>query len=257
MQKIKSVVIVAMAVVTVLFSACTKDEVTDPVQNDITVTPPVEPVVGTGENGIRRWDNLDHFSGIRVASGFNISVISGEDYYVKATGYENLLPYLHIIVENKILILDFMEGTYSNNNIDMLVSLPVVDYISNISDGDCTVTDPFNGLDMQLAVSGSGDIIFNSAATLSGTLTASILGSGDILMKGSVPLQKLTINGSGNIYGMTSENALVNNYGAGDVNVDVITALNANIYSSGNVRYEGDPQVSQHVYGSGAIIKVD
>ena len=52
-----------MAVVTVLFSACTKDEVTDPVQNDITVTPPVEPVVGTGENGIRRWDNLDQFSG--------------------------------------------------------------------------------------------------------------------------------------------------------------------------------------------------
>lgn len=257
MKKFKSVVIVAMAVMTVLFSACTKDEVVDPVQGDTTVTPPTEPVVGTGENGTRTWNELEDFSGIRVANSFDVSVISDADFYVKASGYENLLPYLNIFVEDNILVLDFMEGTYINNNIDMEVSISVIDQITNISDGDCNVVDPYNGIDMQLAVTGSGNINFSGITTLSGTLKATILGSGDIIMNGTVPTQDLTINGSGSISGMTSDNALINNYGSGDVSVNVNNTLNANIYGSGNVRYQGNPSISQHVYGTGSIIKID
>lgn len=130
-----------------------------------------------------------------------------------------------------------------------------------------------------LAQNGSGNMIAVTPIKISGELTASINGSGDILLKeiqansmqvsingsgshkttqqGKTGIVKVNSNGSGNINleTLTSEIAQVKLNGSGDAILKCNKELKASINGSGGITLYGNPLIEAKVNGSGRLVR--
>jgi hypothetical protein len=129
---------------------------------------------------------------------------------------------------------------------------------------------------MEADVSGSGDVIlkgsctnFDSDISGSGSVKLSInirekaefgvSGSGKILAEGTVKEVKTKISGSGKLLAsnLEADKCDVTISGSGDVEINVKSDLQANIYGSGSISYKGNPaHVNSHASGSGHVRKL-
>ena len=102
-------------------------------------------------------------------------------------------------------------------------------------------------------VSGSGDI--NLLNVTSDILDVSINGSGNVETKGKIDEVDLTISGSGDFDGtnLNCRDASIDIYGSGNVELNVKNTLQAHISGSGDVIYDGNPQISTRSTGSGKV----
>ena len=130
------------------------------------------------------------------------------------------------------------------------------DVEANVSgSGDLYMKGKINSLESD--ISGSGKISFDGAVF--GTVDVGISGSGKFMASGSANEIKTTISGSGKI--LASELAVdkcnVRISGSGDVEINVKSSLDANISGSGTISYKGNPsRVNSHASGSGRIRKM-
>jgi len=157
------------------------------------------------------------------------------------------------------------EGVFQSGDLDLKIS----------GSGNLTVQANASG-SMEAAISGSGNLevkgksrSFNSKASGSGNLTMaltvsndvsfSISGSGKIYAEGSSEIVKVSISGSGKILGADFETKICNIKiaGSGDVEIGVKDELDANISGSGSVRYRGNPgKLNSNSAGSGKVSKM-
>lgn len=132
--------------------------------------------------------------------------------------------------------------------------LPSLDRVSVKGSGDVTLGQfDLKQADVKLEVTGSGDIRADHLQARS--LNASILGSGDIRVGGSVDALDVSIAGSGDFSGeklRAATNAIAIK-GSGDATVWATDTLAVSIFGSGDVRYAGQPKVTQTIRGSGEV----
>jgi len=110
---------------------------------------------------------------------------------------------------------------------------------------------------MESDISGSGKI--NFTGDINGKVDIGISGSGRFTAMGSAREIKTTISGSGKINAaeLVVDRCDVRISGSGDVVVNVRTSLNANISGSGTVTYKGNPtEFNTHSSGSGSVRKM-
>jgi len=110
---------------------------------------------------------------------------------------------------------------------------------------------------LESKVSGSGKVAIESL--ISNGADVSVSGSGKILARGSAKEIKATISGSGEVLAadLEVERCEVRISGSGDVEINVKSALDATISGSGSVSYRGNPsQVNSHSSGSGKVRKM-
>ncbi len=106
-------------------------------------------------------------------------------------------------------------------------------------------------------VSGSGNVKF--AATITERADVNVSGSGKIMASGTAREIKATISGSGEVRAanLEVEKCEVRISGSGDVEINVKSELEANISGSGSVTYKGNPsRVNSHSSGSGKVRKM-
>ncbi len=106
-------------------------------------------------------------------------------------------------------------------------------------------------------VSGSGKVVV--AVTSSGAANFGVSGSGKIEASGSASTVKANISGSGKVMAadLETNSCDVKIAGSGDVEINVKNELDANITGSGNVRYKGNPsKINSHSAGSGHVRKL-
>jgi hypothetical protein len=106
-------------------------------------------------------------------------------------------------------------------------------------------------------VSGSGKVIL--AITVSGTADFGVTGSGKIEASGSAGNVKTNISGSGKVLASNLETSKceVRISGSGDVEINVKDELDSSISGSGSVGYKGNPsRVNSHSSGSGHVHKL-
>jgi hypothetical protein len=157
------------------------------------------------------------------------------------------------------------EGEFQANDIDLKVS----------GSGNLTVQANATG-DMQVDVSGSGNLDVkgrgrNLGSSLSGSgnvtmsldvaqdVSFNISGSGKIEAKGSSEKVKVSISGSGKILAADFDTkvCVVRIAGSGDVEISVQDELDASISGSGSVTYKGNPdKINSHSAGSGKVRKM-
>jgi len=67
----------------------------------------------------------------------------------------------------------------------------------------------------------------------------------------------IRISGSGDIksFGLTADKADVSIESSGDAEINVTQHLKASIKGSGNIMYQGSPEIDSNISGSGKLIK--
>lgn len=163
--------------------------------------------------------NVANFYSIKVNGSSKVYVTQGLRYSVSAKAYENLLPIIETRVENGILIIGYKNNAnVSNDNSEINITMPSLSSLELNGDGIISTIGSFNNINnFSVSLSGSGIINVNSATPTNYILNISgsgninsfgvtsqnavvnISGSGNasLSLTGSL---KATISGSGNIY---------------------------------------------------------
>src|SRR4030042_4122030 len=138
--------------------------------------------------------------------------------------------------------------------VTVYVTMPEIDGLGVSGSGKAEILDAVKGEDLDLSVSGSGNL-FTSDLSVE-NLECHISGSGNIkLGGGNAKDTEVSISRSGNFNGEMAkcETMEVHVSGSGNCTCQVTGSLEASVSGSGNVTYTGNPRIDARVSGSGRV----
>ena len=177
-------------------------------------------------------------TGVELATLGTLHIEVGDTESLRIEAEDNLMGYLETEVRNGRLRI----GTQEDIRLDATKSVRY--YV--------TVT----GLDT-IVISSSGDIEMGELEA--DVLEVDISSSGDLdIASGQVKAQNVTISSSGNYTAedLVSTEAEVRLNSSGSATIWVLDFLKANLNSSGDLRYRGDPTVDATTNSSGEVIQI-
>ncbi|HEX5170907.1 MAG TPA: head GIN domain-containing protein [Cyclobacteriaceae bacterium] len=244
--------------------------------------------------------NVGSFSKISFGVPGKLYLRQGNDEKVELEGDADVLERVETIVSGTHLDIrpkgKMINWNWGGKQITAYVTMKNIEGISVSGSGDIVGEGIFNAGDLDLNVSGSGNLTvqanasgnmdadisgsgnlsvkgkgrsLDSSLSGSGTLALSlavandvsfnISGSGKIDASGSSQRVKVSISGSGKIRAADFDTKICNIKiaGSGDVEIGVQDELDANISGSGSVTYRGNPgKINSHSAGSGKVRKM-
>jgi len=232
--------IIALAILAIGVSSCKKN-----VFNSI---------VGKGGT-VTETRQITGFSSIDLSIDANVIYTQDASYYVEISGQENVLDVLTMEVSGGELEIEFSKWVRKHSNITIIIHGPNIKELEVSGSGSIETSGPINTTDMDLDVSGSGNIVVSSLVT--SDMEAEVSDSGNIYVNGgTVTNQEAKISGSGNIdfeY-LQATNSACKISGSGSITVWTTTQLDATISGSGDIKYTGSPIVNTQISGSGSVI---
>lgn len=215
-------------------------------------------VLGVKGKGDSRTEirNVQNFHALDISANAQVDLRIDSVYRVEVTCEENIIDYLETLDDNGVLKIHFDRDVYDVDNLHIRVWAPYWDAIETYGSVDVNVPDAISGDDLNLKLSGSGnmrlfDVDFEDISAL-------ISGDGNVFLDGQGETLTCTVSGSGNIEALDCpvQTAKVTISGSGNARVDVIEQLDVVISGSGDVEYQGDPQVNSQISGSGKVKKI-
>lgn len=227
---------------------------------------------GNMEHEIR---NVHDFSQLRLNGFFDVYIEKDTVFSLEIMADENLIPYIDSYERNDQLIIETRPGTCikTRNAIEVYVFSPEVNSIELWGSGKVTC-DTFINNGMYVGLFGSGHISFASetqdleivhegSGSIHGFATAKsvnsrLLGSGSIKLKGNAALGDFQLDGSGevNCFELNLDTCFARNTGSGSIKVHANDYLDAQVYGSGSIYYQGSPDtIISDDFGPGRIIK--
>jgi hypothetical protein len=207
-----------------------------------------------GQGGIVTDElNLPEFYGVKLDIDADVWISQGADWLVEVEGQQNVIDEIETDVKNDIWEIEFDDCVRDYDPLKIYITMPELDYIKVASSGQVSSGEEWNVPEMQVEISGSGDI----ATGFSGEkLEGQISGSGDMDLSGDAQFFDFKISGSGdlNAYGLETQNADVVVSGSGDMRIRVLEDLKVKISGSGDVYYKGYPLIDANITGSGDLI---
>jgi hypothetical protein len=217
-------------------------------------------------------------SGVNLATLGHLFIEVGDTESFRIEAEENLMEYLETEVRNGKLRIE------TQNNINLRNTRPVnyyltvteLDTIEISSSGNIEAPDLESGR-FSITISSSGNldmgdleadsltVVISSSGNVemgvlnANTLEVNISSSGNLdISGGQVETQNVTINSSGNYMAreLESAEAEVRLNSNGSATIWVGDHLRANLNSSGNLRYRGNPMVDATTSSSGDVIHI-
>lgn len=141
--------------------------------------------------------------------------------------------------------------------VKVYITVPTLTQVLASGSGSVRTATPWMVGDFIFHQSGSG--LADLDLTTTGVLRTELSGSGSVSLRGAAARHNVNLSGSGSVaaFDLAQEQASVYLSGSGNVDVRVVTSLEATVSGSGVVRYKGAPTVQSHVSGSGRVVKVD
>lgn len=208
-------------------------------------------------NIITEQRTTDHFDGIDLRISADVHVEQSSTYSVSITTSENLMSVIRTEVHGTTLCIDTKNNKCirGNDDIDVYVTMPELIKLDISGSGDIVSKNNFNAPNLDLNISGSGNITMDSLQTTN--VEMKISGSGNIKLAGTqiASSQKIKISGSGDIntLNLPANECDVTISGSGKAQVWAISKLNADISGSGDVIYKGNPIITSSTSGSGDV----
>lgn len=213
-------------------------------------------IVGKGGT-VTETRQLTDFNKISLDIDANVIYTQDASYYVEISGQQNVLDVLTTEISAGELRIDFSKWVRKHSNITIIIHSPEIRGFVVSGSGNIESNGTITTSNMDLKISGSGNIVLNTLNTEE--LEASISGSGNIeVAAGTVDNEKATISGSGDIEmeDLVANNSYCKISGSGSITVWVLEQLDATISGSGDIRYKGTPIVNTHISGSGDVIHI-
>ena len=199
---------------------------------------------------------LDAFSGIGIS-------ISADVYYTPGNAHEITIEGDADDVDDLITQVKdgFLQVKYPNSwqirrsKLTIYITSKELEAVKISGSAKFEAGEPVTSEEMDLAMSGSGGIMFEKLDTEE--VSVKISGSGKIqILKGGADELDARISGSGKL---NAESFEVNEFsagisGSGGVRITVKEELDAKISGSGKVYYHGSPRVNSTSSGSGKVV---
>lgn len=212
----------------------------------------------TGDQVIETRD-VSNFSSIDLSMDADVYFQQSNEYSVEVHASENLQDIIQTKVKGNRLSISLKNKKClkGDSDVEVYVTAPDLSKLSISGTGTVYSLRQFNCSSLDVNISGSGELEFDSLACQD--FSADISGSGEIYLMGTGTSDKQTIDisGSGCFKGfeMPTLESKINISGSGNCEVNVVNSINARISGSGEVRYKGNPSIDSNISGSGSIKK--
>lgn len=198
---------------------------------------------------------LDTFSGIGIGVHADVYYSPGNTHEIRIEGEASDVDDLITKVEDGFLQIKYEDWKIRRSKLTIHVTSSELEAVKMSGSGLFEAAAPISAEEMELAISGSGNIVFKKLE--SDEIGVRISGSGDVILdSGSADELDLIISGSGK---MDAESFEVNEFsvvisGSGSARITAKEDLEVKISGSGKVYYHGNPRVNSVSSGSGKAI---
>ena len=210
------------------------------------------------ESGVQTTQNrtTGTYDAINAGGSFKILLVAGKEGNITIQGDENIITHIVTEVKNNKLNIYFETNKSYTYRSEIIITVPFeeISALTFAGSGDVISKNPINTTNLDVKLSGSGDINIEVNAT---KLFATLAGSGDIIISGKTKELEAKVVGSGDIdcSKLVSENATVAVSGSGDLKVNCTNHLTATVAGSGTIKYKNKPATTNKtVAGSGEIV---
>jgi len=198
---------------------------------------------------------IDPITGIDLSIRDNVYISQGASQRIIIEGQDNVIEELNKEVKNGIWKIYFAQKPSLYKNMKIHITVPDINYIS-LSGPGMVISKTMMELDtLSLVVTGSGNIDVDAYVN---KLHCSMLGKGDIFLKGTCEKQYINNTGTGRInsFDMLAQQCVIGIEGDGTSDVAVDKKLNVRITGNGSVNYYGNPEVQSEIDGTGVVTKI-
>ena len=203
---------------------------------------------------------VEPFTEISLRIGANVLLEQGAKQSVEITAKASTLEQLITEVKDGKLIIRFPSknifwNDFRPGDVTIHITMPEINALGVAGSGDITADDQIKTKQIDLSVSGSGNVKLSDLTAE--RVKTTISGSGNIVVAGKTTAQDLSvvISGSGNFKGMdySANDVSVKVVGSGNVGIEAKNNLYIRLAGSGNVTYKGKPSIDQSTTGSGSV----
>ncbi|MGS2726372.1 head GIN domain-containing protein [Psychroserpens sp. BH13MA-6] len=216
----------------------------------------IDKIKGNGQMTTENRSTSD-YEGIKCAGSFDYILVSGPEGRITLEGESNLLQHIVTEVKNGQLHIKTEKGKSlrPSNNKTIKITIPFKDinHVSLSGSGDLWNTDTISSDNLEVYLSGSGDIILDVQTN---DVSGKVTGSGDLTLKGRTKHLSAGVTGSGDFHGFSLQatDTDVSVTGSGDADVVCNGRLKARVTGSGDIEYKGNPtHKDTKITGSGSI----
>jgi DUF4097 and DUF4098 domain-containing protein YvlB len=206
---------------------------------------------------------VSSFSSISLRISGTVFLEQGSRQSLRIEAKSSALEEIITEVKDRTLSIRFKNSNYFRNSfnpgkVNIYITVPEINGLSISGSGNIIAGNPIETVNLDLAISGSGDISLENLKAE--RVKTAISGSGDIYIKGGGLADELAvaISGSGKaqMENFTAKNVEAKISGSGNCHINANTSLKAKIAGSGSIYYKGNPQLDTSVAGSGRIKKL-
>lgn len=187
-----------------------------------------------------------------------LNIEQSDNYSLTVEAEDNILPLIRTEVSGGRLTISMKPGVniHTSKQITYYLSVEDLDYITTTSSGDVSCPDLETGK-IEIRISSSGDIAIGNLHA--SELEVNISSSGDAMISGEVTEQKIDLSSSGdyNAEDLVSTECRINISSSGNAYINVSEKLIADLTSSGDLYFIGDPETDFNTSSSGSIEKID
>ena len=196
--------------------------------------------------------DISEFEGISYCLPGTLEIVQGTKGSLVLEGDKSDLERIITEVDGGELKIYTKSHGSELSDVSVYVTVVKLESLSVAGSGDAIIKDILTGNELELNLSGSGNIHCNRLEASESEIN--LAGSGDVEIKGKVNEVEISIAGSGDVNadGLESEEAEVSIAGSGSVKVWATKELESSIVGSGDVYYKGNPLVDAETTGSGS-----
>ncbi len=209
---------------------------------------------GERERGAVR--DVAGFDSVTFSTSGEVIITQGDREALEIEAMAGDLPNIVTEVRGSTLHIGREGPSFSFRPPIFRLTMRTIAALQTSSSGKISARDISTG-SLRLQISSSGGITIDSLAANS--LEVQISSSGSVSVAGAVEQQNIRLSSSGSYSAknLTSRTAKVNVSSSGSATLSVAESLEANITSSGSVRYYGNPpQVNGNVTSSGRLVRL-
>lgn len=198
---------------------------------------------------------LDAFSGIGIGVSADVFYTPGNTHEIRIEGESRDVEELITEVKDGFLKVKYEDWRIRRSKLTIYITSKELEAVKISGSAQFKSGEPITADEMELAMSGSGGILFEKLEA--DEVDVKISGSGDIkLLNGSADELDTKISGSGKLNAETFEVSefSVAISGSGSVRITAKEELDVKISGSGKVYYHGNPRVSSVSSGSGKVV---
>jgi uncharacterized protein (AIM24 family) len=211
------------------------------------------PTLGNGTPTTEKRE-VKGFTQVELAAAIDLDVQEGDDFSLTITIDSNLQKNITTRVEDDTLVIADEDNFHTRTHPKAVLHLPKLSGVEISGPGDVKVLGRGDHEQVELAIHGSGDLIYSGEAK---RLRLSIAGSGDTTLHGAVGRLEVDINGSGDLdaRNCVADSGQFRVNGSGSIETTLHNGEAAFfINGSGDIRWAGIAHVvAEEVSGSGSV----